>query len=163
MTDNQLNSVVDYLFVDSKLNVKNFQTIHELYKQLVTQIPDNVDDQVHPNETILTEVARQLNIRDDTDESRDYLRDCVRYEDINDCKSLVEIKFLDDVKPLDVGIFNGLDVSQSTPSINVKENIKILDKIICVLNIKMTTPEVKTFIHSFLLQKVGKPVQASIT
>jgi len=167
MAHNQLISIVDYLRLGSTVHEEHLNTIRDMYKQLISQrSTTDIDEQDHPSEIILTEITRRLNIRNDTDETQDYLRECVRYEDINLAKIIIKGKLDGNVEPADEAILEIQDVSYPTTrsppllssrSVDVTENETILDKINCVLNIKMSIPEVQTFIHSFLLQKVNKP------
>jgi hypothetical protein len=167
MANNQLLSIVDYLRLGSTVHEEHLNTIRDMYKQLISQrSTTDIDEQDDPSEIILTEITRGLNIRNDAGETQAYLSECVRYEDINVAKLIIEGKLLGNVEPLEDAILEIQDGScptasspplLSSRSVDVTENETILAKINCVLNIKITIPEVQTFIHSFLLQKVNKP------
>jgi len=163
MNNNQLISITDYILDGSTVHEEHLNIIRDMYNQLINQLSVDNNDPDNPDDMVIAETARRLNIRNDTDEVQDCLRDCVRYKDINTTKIYIESKF-NALEPMDEVVLEKQPVSSSTEPIlrlrslsSVTENETTLDKINCVLNIKISVPEVQTFIQSFLLQKVNKP------
>ncbi|CAF2983559.1 unnamed protein product [Rotaria sp. Silwood2] len=181
MNDIRLISVVDYLRL-SKSNVheEHLTKIRDIYRSVLhlsadTPVPQN------PNEEAIKEVARQLGLSTDTDEDREYLDECVRYQDISDSITVVITKLAGDVKPIDDFIFEPVHppASSSLPSLLppqarptpylgqyaphvAQEPIAITD-IDCLLTFKILNDEIQQFIHSFLLQDIKLLHRRTIT
>jgi hypothetical protein len=158
MENNQLVSIVDYLRLGSTIHEEHLNTIRDMYNELINQMSIDINELNSPDEIIITEIIRRLKIRDDTDETLEYLCDCVRYT----AKMVINGRILGAVEPLDETISGTGSTALppqllSVPSVDLTENETILDRINCVLNIKMMVPEVQKFIHLFLLQEIDKP------
>jgi hypothetical protein len=161
MTGTQAKSVVDYLRLkDSKVHEEHLTTVRDHYRQALKLSNDDALPE-DTNEEVITEVARQLNLRIDTDEARDYLRDCVRYEAINDAITVVSMKLLGEEKPIDEHIFQAVTalppLTRFTPPViqdspRATQSSIVIADIDCLLKVKMQTTEVDQFIHTFLLQ-----------
>ena len=160
MSENQPKSVVDYLRLpDSTPDEEHVKEIRDRYRQ-VLQLPANAAPPEDLNEEAIVQVARQLNLQAETDETRDYLRECVKYEDIQDAVAVVHGKLVGEVEPINESILSPTTscppprsqprVTQDPPSI-AQDLISVAD-IDCLLTVKIGSTEVHQFLHSFLLQ-----------
>jgi hypothetical protein len=164
MSGTQSNSVIDYLrSTDSNVHEEHLNNIRDHYRQVLRLSVDVVLPE-DPDEDAITAVAGKLNLRIDTGEARDYLRECVKYKDIYDAIVVVSAKLAGELTPID---FSSPLPSQS-PSRITKDlphtiaDLTLVTDITCSLNVKMATTEVDEFIHSFLLQD-AKVLRQQIT
>jgi hypothetical protein len=165
MSKTQSNLVVDYLrLTDSTVDKEHLKAIRNHYRQ-VLQLPTDVVLPEDPDEDAITKVARLLNLQFDTEEARDCLRECVRYEDIDDTITAVSAKLDGEVKSIDIPpplpIQLPSRITKDLP--HITENSTIITNINCSLNVKMATTEVEEFIHSFLLQDAKALCQQTTT
>ncbi len=107
MTSQRQISVVDYLRSGSSFHEPHFIKIRNLYQQFT-----GASDLEDVDESAITKVAHQLNLSVDTEQSRDYLHDCVRYSTADDCKILLTAKMLGEVKPRDDVVLNETNISR---------------------------------------------------
>lgn len=146
-----MQSIVDYLrAAESNSNKKHVEEIRDRYRQVLQLVPD-ADLPENVNEGAIEQVAQQLNLRMDTDEARDYLRQCVSYGDIEDAVAIIFQKLAGEEAPMVVP--EPLVLPEST---RMKQNFSptttMITEIDCLLIVKMVTKEVDQFIERFLLQ-----------
>ena len=110
MANQQRIPVVEYLRSGLDFHEAHFLTIRNLYQQLA-----DTSDSDDVNESAITEVAQRLNLNVDTDQNRDYLHDCVRYSNVDDCRLLASAKLLGEVQPRDDLVLN--ERNSSIPAI----------------------------------------------
>lgn len=164
MNENQAKSVVNYLRrADSNVDETHVKEIHHRYRRVLELAVDAVLPE-DVNEEALTQVAQQLNLRIDTTDAKDYLRECVKYADLQDAVAVVFGKLAGEEVPMDLPEPSVIVVRSSTPSVsrvtqhlphttNTDHVIPVTD-VDCLLTVKMATTEVDRFIETFLLQDV---------
>ena len=151
MADTAVTPVVDYLRMDGEVDEDHLVMVRHRYRQ-VLRLSDDLPMPDDPDETALGDVALQLNLRLTTDEDRNYLQKCVKYTDINDSRLDVLSEWIGEVKPIpELKTFNPSVHARSTaPNRPTTRCATPLADIDCTINIKMQTPELQEFIHSFL-------------
>ncbi|CAF1669041.1 unnamed protein product [Rotaria magnacalcarata] len=156
MNNTELISVLDYLRLsNSKVHEEHLIKVRDCYRKVLQLSTDDLLPE-DPNEEAIGKVVRHLGLSVNTDESLEYLEECIRYQDINDAIVMVKTKLEGEVKqwpdPIHVVVPTTSlpHRARSTPQC-AQEPIAIAD-IDCLLTFKILTDEVRQFIHSFLLQ-----------
>ncbi|CAF3418246.1 unnamed protein product [Rotaria socialis] len=150
----QNKTVAKYLSLSqdaSSINMDNLRNIQSIYKNL-TKVDDLDDHEI--NEKALDDVCQQSNLIQEGSD-REYLRLCVRYDDIH--RSKMQLKALYQANSILVN--NKMNTIPATSK--QQTSPLVLDECLCVLSMKMNTKEIQDFISKFLLQQIQK--QPSIT
>ncbi|CAF4423727.1 unnamed protein product [Rotaria sp. Silwood2] len=159
------------------INMEHLRLIRSIYQDL-TKVDDLDDHEI--DEKALDDVCQQLNLSKEGVD-REYLRLCVKYDDIH--RSKMGLKALDQTSSI---LANNKVNSRSTPSeassstipkslnnidINNRNETSsvpqqqtppvVLNECVCVLSMKMDTEEIQDFISNFLFQQLQK--QSSTT
>jgi hypothetical protein len=149
-----------YFKSDITLNENNIITFRDLYRTL-----SKIDrfDGHEIDETSLLNTAEQLGIQADSDNYRILLRECVKYEDIEQTFLCVDILIQGSVQQLSLGVASTTaSLTQQPKSELAAERSKedkiptVLTEIKCVLTIKHRGKDVHDFLHTYLLQVVKK-------
>lgn len=164
MSNTGLTSVVDYLRLpNSSVHKEHLTMIRDCYQRTL-HLSDDIPLPEDPNDEAIREVARQLDLSIDTEESVEYLGECVRYQDINDAITVVEAKLVGEIKPIDDIIFQ--PACPLPPSNGLRPHVEqesvVINDINCLLSFKILNDEVQQFIDSFLLHDI-KALQKQAT
>ena len=141
------------------VNEDNIEAFRNLYRTLanIHQFNDHEIDQ-----TSLITAAKRLGIQADSDDSRELLQECVKYDDTENTFLCVNIRIQGSVEQSPINV--PLNTVPTTQHSNAQPNVErrtenniptILSEIDCVLTIKYREKEVDDFLHKYFLQIIN--------
>lgn len=122
------------------VNENNIKAFRNLYRQLakIEQFNDHEID-----ETSLLNAAQRLGIQADSDDHREFLQECLKYDDMQTTFLCVNIRIQGSVEPTPT---NPPPTRTPVPT--------VVSDIDCVITIKRRDKEIDEFLHKYLLQVV---------
>lgn len=153
---NEAINPYNYFKVGFSVNEANVQTFREHYRRLANVEVFHEDNM---NEEALLNAAQQLGIQTGSEIYQNILRDCVRYEDIEQALLCVDMQVQGPVQPLStisptppLAAAPEGRLSSSTDNSPPVE----LTMVESILFLKRSNNVVKQFVEEFFLQKVKK-------
>lgn len=148
-------SPCDYFKTDFSVNEENVQRFREHYRRL-SKVEHFHEDNM--NEQAILSAAEQLGIQTRSETQLNILRDCVRYEDIQQAFLCVEMQVQGPVQPLSTHSFTSPSSSTSTSTWTSTDNSPPVEltEVESILFVKRAHNAVKGFVKEFLLQQVKK-------
>lgn len=152
--------ITPYVYFKSgfDVNEKNIKAFRNLYRTLA-EINQFDDHEI--NERLLANAAQRLGIQADSDDYQEFLRECVKYDDLENTFLCVNIRIQGSVEPEPINSPSTTapttqhSESKSKVEKQTENNIPtILSEIDCVLTIKCREKEVDDFLQKYLLQVV---------
>ena len=140
------------------VNENNIKAFRHLYRTLtkIDQFNDHETD-----ETSLLNAAQRLGIQADSDDHRELLEECVKYDDMENTFLCVNIRIQGPVEPSPTSFppitARTTQHSKSESKVEKRTENKTpttLAEIDCVLTIKCREKQVDNFLHKYLLQVV---------